>query len=45
MSPMRLKIVMNRLSMPYSYNNLKKKKPKQENYLIEIAYKLYNDIQ
>lgn len=25
MSPMRLKIVMNRLSMPYSYNNLKKK--------------------
>lgn len=40
---MRLKIVMNRLSMPYSYNNLKKKK--QENYLIEIAYKLYNDIQ
>lgn len=44
MSPMRLKIVMNRLSMPYSYNNLKEK-PKQENYLIEIAYKLYNDIQ
>lgn len=43
MSPMRLKIVMNRLSMPYSYNNLKK--PKQENYFIEIAYKLYNDIQ
>lgn len=43
MSPMRLKIVMNRLSMPYSYNNLKKKT--QENYLIEIAYKLYNDIQ
>lgn len=43
MSPMRLKIVMNRLSMPYSYNNLKKKN--QENYLIEIAYKLYNDIQ
>lgn len=42
MSPMRLKIVMNRLSMPYSYNNLKKN---QENYLIEIAYKLYNDIQ
>lgn len=42
MSPMRLKIVMNRLSMPYSYNNLKKT---QENYLIEIAYKLYNDIQ
>lgn len=26
MSPMRLKIVMNRLSMPYSYNNLKKTK-------------------
>lgn len=44
MSPMRLKIVMNRLSMPYSYNNLKKKK-NQENYLKEIAYKLYNDIQ
>lgn len=29
MSPMRLKIVMNRLSMQYSYNNLKKKKPKK----------------
>lgn len=26
MSPMRLKIVMNRLSMPYSYNNLKNPK-------------------
>lgn len=40
---MRFKIVMNRLLMLYFYNNLKKNL-KQENYLIEIVYKLYNDI-